>query len=42
MAQGFGGGGHKNAAGFNLKGDITAVKARVLAAIREKVGIPLS
>ncbi|MEK6791585.1 MAG: bifunctional oligoribonuclease/PAP phosphatase NrnA [Deltaproteobacteria bacterium] len=42
VAQGFGGGGHKNAAGFNLKGDITAVKARVLAAIREKVGIPIS
>ncbi|MBI5492143.1 MAG: bifunctional oligoribonuclease/PAP phosphatase NrnA [Deltaproteobacteria bacterium] len=33
----FGGGGHRNAAGFTLKGTIEEVKAKIMEAIREKV-----
>ncbi len=33
----FGGGGHRNAAGFTLKGTIEEVKAKIIGAIRERV-----
>ena len=34
VAQAFGGGGHRNAAGFMTKGSLEAVKARVIEALK--------
>jgi phosphoesterase RecJ-like protein len=36
-ASGFGGGGHRNAAGFNIKGNIEEVRARVIGALKERL-----
>ena len=38
IAAKFGGGGHPNAAGFTVAGDLEAVTRDVLAAVREAVG----
>jgi phosphoesterase RecJ-like protein len=35
IAESFGGGGHKNAAGFTIKGDLAAVKKSLLSVIRK-------
>jgi phosphoesterase RecJ-like protein len=37
LAAGFGGGGHRNAAGFNAKGSLDEIKKKVEAAINEKL-----
>jgi phosphoesterase RecJ-like protein len=37
VAEHFGGGGHRNAAGCSMEGDLDAVKKKLLAAIRELV-----
>ncbi len=37
IAMHFGGGGHRNAAGFTLKGSLEEVKARVISAVRDKM-----
>ncbi|MDO8426244.1 MAG: bifunctional oligoribonuclease/PAP phosphatase NrnA [Deltaproteobacteria bacterium] len=37
VSKAFGGGGHRNAAGFTIKGAIEEVKAKVIAAIRERL-----
>ena len=40
LARQFGGGGHPQAAGFELQGGLAEVEARVLAAARERLGVP--
>lgn len=37
IASSFGGGGHRNAAGFSVKGSIEEVKARIVSVLREKL-----
>jgi phosphoesterase RecJ-like protein len=37
VAEHFGGGGHRNAAGCSMEGDLDTVKQKLLAAIRELV-----
>jgi len=37
VAGGFGGGGHRNAAGCNVNGSFEEVKARVISAVRERI-----
>lgn len=40
LAREFGGGGHPQAAGFELQGGLAEAEARVLAAARERLGVP--
>lgn len=40
IAERFGGGGHANAAGLVIKGDLAAVKAAVLGAVEDAVAVP--
>lgn len=37
VAERFGGGGHRNAAGFNLKGTLEEIKATVVSAVRQQM-----
>ncbi|MFQ5736556.1 MAG: bifunctional oligoribonuclease/PAP phosphatase NrnA [Thermodesulfobacteriota bacterium] len=37
VAMSFGGGGHRNAAGFNVRGKLEEIRARVLAALKERM-----
>ncbi|HTR45088.1 MAG TPA: DHHA1 domain-containing protein, partial [Thermodesulfovibrionales bacterium] len=39
-AQGFKGGGHRNAAGFNIKADLETAKARVISALLQSAPAP--
>jgi nanoRNase/pAp phosphatase (c-di-AMP/oligoRNAs hydrolase) len=39
VAEGFGGGGHANAAGFTIKADFEALSREVIAKLKEAVAV---